>query len=674
MLSCEGAKTAVLEKPDQLQPIKRAVPAAPPCHPHAAGQQRRPGHRVPRVVLLCGVEHVRIGLKIFLCLLGIAALVGVVGWRSRGANNAVRSQLEHLRRSSIQELVGAGDMLIALKETELAARELVSASWNERSAHRGSQSGQRKSAGASKAIEVGLSSFEEQLAASRRATEGALAMAEQVGDAEASARERYDISAWLDKIDEEIAAHRTLLGQLQEFARSAPDAAERYLDQRVEQHYVDVLLPLIQGYQEAAERELRDAVTVVESALAKADRDNTLLTLFALGVAVLLGFLTTRSIARPIAGLCDAADRLGAGDLTVRLAEPSSDELGALAASFNDMAERLQMTTVSKSYMDDLIRSMGEMLIATDPAGRVKTVNRATIEQLGWSETELIGRDVGELIRGPGNGASGPGEAEVVTRSGATLPVVCTPRDLHDSAGHQQGRVWVAQDIRHRKHVEEELRRSLAEKEALLREVHHRVKNNLQVISSLLCLQAEDDSTSPEAARLFHESENRIRSMALIHEQLYRSGDLARIDFRDYVDGLTRNVLASAGEVDRPIRLTLDVEPVSLDLDIAIACGLVLNELLSNALKHAFPDGESGTITVAFRCADGSATLVVADDGIGLPALPNSQERPGSLGQQLVRALVEQLGGVSSVEGDAGTRFTLTFPVAHGPHAAVARS
>jgi two-component sensor histidine kinase len=234
--------------------------------------------------------------------------------------------------------------------------------------------------------------------------------------------------------------------------------------------------------------------------------------------------------------------------------------------------------------------------------------------------------------------------------------------------------VWVAQDIRHRKQVEEELRRSLAEKEALLREVHHRVKNNLQVISSLLCLQAEDDSASPEAARLFHESENRIRSMALIHEQLYRSGDLARIDFRDYVDGLTRNVLASAGEADRPIRLTLDVEPVALDLDIAIACGLVLNELLSNTLKHAFPDGGNGTISVAFRCADGSATLTVADDGIGLPALPNSQEHPGSLGQQLVKALVEQLGGTATVEGDAGTRFTLTFPVVHGPHAAVVRS
>src|SRR5262249_58262032 len=124
--------------------------------------------------------------------------------------------------------------------------------------------------------------------------------------------------------------------------------------------------------------------------------------------------------------------------------------------------------------------------------------------------------------------------------------------------------------------VGEELRRSLAEKEALLREVHHRVKNNLQVISSLLRLQAAD-SPSPEAARLFHESESRIRSMALIHEQLYRSGDLARIDFRDYVDGLTRNVLASAGEVGRPVKLIVDVEPVSLHLDIPIPSALLLN-------------------------------------------------------------------------------------------------
>ena len=145
---------------------------------------------------------------------------------------------------------------------------------------------------------------------------------------------------------------------------------------------------------------------MIEVALAKADRDNTLLTLFAFGLAVLLGFLTTRSIARPIAGLCDAADRLGAGDLTIRLAEPSSDEPGPLAASFNDMAQRLQMTTVSKSYMDDLIRSMGDLLIATDSAGRVKTVNRAAIEQLDGARPSWSGVTWESFDSRPTNGAS----------------------------------------------------------------------------------------------------------------------------------------------------------------------------------------------------------------------------------------------------------------------------
>ena len=110
-----------------------------------------------------------------------------------------------------------------------------------------------------------------------------------------------------------------------------------------------------------------------------------------------------------------------------------------------------------------------------------------------------------------------------------------------------------------------------------------------------------------------------------------------------------------------------------LDLDIAIACGLVLNELLSNALKHAFPEGQSGTITVAFHCEDGSATLVVADDGIGLLAASGGPERPGSLGQRLVAALVRQLRGTSSLQGDRGTRFTLTFPIDGELPAAVAR-
>src|SRR5262249_16839795 len=155
------------------------------------------------------------------------------------------------RRNSIQALVGAVDMLVALKETQLAARELVSAAGGERSGRRGAQAPQHAPAGPSKAIEVGLVTFEEQLDASRRATEAALAMAEQVGDAQVGAEQRNAISTWLDPIDDQIAVHRSLLGQLEEVARSDATAAGRFLDQRVEPHYVDVLLPLIQGYQEA---------------------------------------------------------------------------------------------------------------------------------------------------------------------------------------------------------------------------------------------------------------------------------------------------------------------------------------------------------------------------------------------------------------------------------------
>ena len=376
----------------------------------------------------------RIGVKIFLSLLAIAALVGVVGWRSRAANNVVRAELETLRRSHLQEVVGVTDMMVALKETQLSTRELVTSASRAPSPQGAREGDQRGPAQAWASIESGLAAFEEHLAATRRGTEAALAAAEQAGDTDAATRERHELSAWLDRIDDEIAEHRWLLGELAALARSDVGAAREYYEKRIQPHSVDALLPLIEGYQESAERGMRGSVAGLESDLAKADRHNTQLTVLALGLALLLGLLAARSIARPIATLSDAADRFGSGDLAVRVPAGSADELGALAGAFNDMAEQLQTTTVSKVYVDDIIRSMGEMLIVTDQAGRVQTVNRAVIEQLGWSELELVGRDVRDVIRGA-TAANGPGEAEVITHGGATLPVVCTPRDLHDRAG-----------------------------------------------------------------------------------------------------------------------------------------------------------------------------------------------------------------------------------------------
>ncbi len=220
-------------------------------------------------------------------------------------------------------------------------------------------------------------------------------------------------------------------------------------------------------------------------------------------------------------------------------------------------------------------------------------------------------------------------------------------------------------EISERKRAEEQLKTSLAEKEVLLKEVHHRVKNNLQVISSLLHLQSKQIK-DPETLSIFLESQHRVRSMALVHERLYQSEDLSGVDaaeyFRDLVSYLHRSYGATSGQVS----LNVDVAPVSLGIDVAIPCGLIISELISNALKHAFPDGRQGQILVYLRMGqDGRCTLVVSDDGIGLPE-DLDLERTESLGLHLVNRLVAQLEGSIDLYRKGGTTHRITFPCAFG--------
>jgi two-component sensor histidine kinase len=225
----------------------------------------------------------------------------------------------------------------------------------------------------------------------------------------------------------------------------------------------------------------------------------------------------------------------------------------------------------------------------------------------------------------------------------------------------------VQHELAERRQAEQQLRHLLREKDILLREIHHRIKNNLQVVSSMLSLQA--DRVSDEAAlRAFQDSQDRIRSMALIHERLYQTENLTRIAFGDYTRGLIRYLQRVYDAGARGIALDVRAEEIHLTIDVAVPCGLILNELLSNALKHAFPDGRSGTIVVEIASAQSEAqgvrrvTLRVSDDGIGMPPQLDIQ-RSGTLGLQLVHTLVGQLGGTLRLERQRGTRFEITFPV-----------
>jgi two-component sensor histidine kinase len=205
---------------------------------------------------------------------------------------------------------------------------------------------------------------------------------------------------------------------------------------------------------------------------------------------------------------------------------------------------------------------------------------------------------------------------------------------------------------------------SLHQRETLLREIHHRVKNNMQVMSSLLSLQARA-ALNPETRRVLEDNQNRIQSMALLHEILYQSEDLAMVDFPKYVLRTVDYLFRSSGVNDRQIRLHTELDQLALDLDDALPFGLLISEVVSNSLKHAFPQGRSGAVSVLLRRrSDTVISLVLSDDGIGLPReLDWTTSR--SLGLRLVRALAQQLRGTLEIRSEGGTEVHLTFKVRH---------
>lgn len=218
----------------------------------------------------------------------------------------------------------------------------------------------------------------------------------------------------------------------------------------------------------------------------------------------------------------------------------------------------------------------------------------------------------------------------------------------------------LVREVSERKAAEEKVLASLYEKEILLKEIHHRVKNNLQIISSLLSLQSEkikDTST----LRALRDSQARVRSMALIHQKLYQSKNLAKIEFGEYVQSLSRDLFRSYQRTLGDIQLKIQADEVLLDLDYAVPCGLILNELMTNALKYAFPNGRNGTLQVELRAGDDhTISLRVTDDGVGLPEdldIANIK----SLGLQLINGLTKQMNGRLEVGNSAGTDIHVSF-------------
>ena len=307
---------------------------------------------------------------------------------------------------------------------------------------------------------------------------------------------------------------------------------------------------------------------------------------------------------------------------------------------------------------------------------RVIDVNRATLQVLGYSSKgellgslskilgeEAIGSLRSEFVSLAEGRASYEGEAPHLEAQGG-------PRLLHLKLSIVPGfegdwkRVLIsAIDITERAAAEKALLDSLAEKQTLLQEVHHRVKNNLQVVCSLVALQLGSVERDSPMARALADMEARVRAMSFVHEILYQSDTFASVDFASYISSLCSYLFDAYSIDQRRVKLSLEVEDVRLSLDKAIPCGLLVNELVVNSLKHAFPGGREGTITVRMvRERESAVSLSVQDDGVGAPPTKLEGESPRSIGVSLVRSLAKQLGGECRIEGPPGLRVSLSFP------------
>jgi PAS domain S-box-containing protein len=347
-----------------------------------------------------------------------------------------------------------------------------------------------------------------------------------------------------------------------------------------------------------------------------------------------------------------------------------------IVGSITDITENKQAEAAlreSEERYRGLVESQSDLIVRIDPRNRYTFVNDAFCKKFAQQREDLLGSSFLPLLHPEDR------EAALDAMQGLALPPyrviielrVQTPEGwrwlswedyaIRDAQGQLIEIQAVGRDITEQKKGEAQLRESLHEKETLLREIHHRVKNNLQIISSLLYFQAKQ-AKDPESAQVFREGQARLRSMILVHEQLYRAKTLSRIDFASYVRSLTQQLTQSYSQLRQHIRLSVDSDAVELPIEIALPCGMIINELLTNVFKYAYPDGQQGTVVVKVTRRNAGMQLQVADDGVGLPDSINL-EKPTSFGMQLINNLVAQIRGAIQYERGHGVKVTITFPM-----------
>ncbi len=464
-------------------------------------------------------------------------------------------------------------------------------------------------------------------------------------------------------LNERVALYENLAEEwLVLLEEKAPDSEFMFVSS-IAPYFMNKIMPKFEEIRVLAKQDQEARINALDVELHQGQIINYVATFLTIIIGVIVALYLYRSIASPLTELTQSVQKLGSGDLTERLEIKTDDEFGRVGKAFNEMAENLERQTISSTYLDNVLESIREGIFVSDEDGILRRMNESAAKMLELEKKEIIGKSFSSFFKivevESNNLKDRPQEYQLVSSKDNKIPVLLSSSDLFEN-DQKRGRVLVVSDISELKEAENKVRSSLVEKDVMLAEIHHRVKNNLAVITGLLelqILQNKDDAIK----NALLDSQMRIQSIALVHEKLYASDSLAFIDYGNYIEELSNSIKNSYPGIWDKIHVHLKVNDISLNVNQAIPCSLILNEIINNAFKHAFTDKDGGTIEIKAEETDDNITLIISDNGVGFDF--DEISTADFLGITLIETLADQLKGnyLFSTNEGGGTMFTLEF-------------
>lgn len=604
----------------------------------------------------------RLGTKLLVSFITVALLVLITGGLSYYLSNQIKSDLIRENGQTTEQLRALTEVTVQLQNSLLYTRNFLIESKKQRE---GDQTNTTAS----------------QIRQAREITEKCLSTAEQALEEVQKRIEQggfrtfsNELISLADSLETSFLYYDSLTRELFELEQEGPYGDEIF-NMTIEPYFRNTLLPILYEIRNLFDKR----VDLQQEALNQRAEQTlmwiVLITALAFIVSMALAYIVYLSIARPVQELTKVARAYGNGDFSQRIELNTNDELAHFAASFNEMADNLGRIMVSRSYVNNIIQSMGDMLVVTDSGGKIELINNSLTEKLGYNEDELMNSDVWKIISDQQRTKARKQvetskasflESQLVSKQGKEIPVVLSYSYMNDDPANELKRVFVASDITVQKAAEKKISDSLNEKNVLLAEIHHRVKNNLAVISGLLELQiwgSEDE----KYVDILKESQLRIQSIALVHEKLYQNDNFADIKIIDYVKELAEAIRDSFKVPGKKIKVCFDLKTLSMTINQAIPFSLILNESLVNIYKHAFVGRSEGEINISLKKENKKIILQVMDNGVGLKRdVMEANEQ--TLGMTLIDTLTQQLEGSYNFRNRSGggTCFILTFPEGKG--------